>query len=269
MGTIKPSLGLDVSFLRKLKVLSEFDEESIGYFLGHAHIKRYSKGKLLFLQGDDVKTFYIVRSGWIKLFRNIEDGTEVITDLCKEGDLFSKSAMIDGTTHPTCGQVVEEAIIYEIPARILRDSIKSNLKMALNMISYLSNSINSLDRQVEHLSIMNADQRVGCFLLNLCTSTKESRVRVKLPCNKELIANYLGMKPETFSRALAKLKKIGVTSGPDYIEINDIWVLHRYTCSSCSCEGNCLSRPQISSDRSDALVCSMSVDSQSNYTLPM
>lgn len=269
MGTIKSSIGLDISFLRKLKVLSEFDEEAISYFLGHAHIKRYSKGKLLFLQGDDVKTFYIVRSGWIKLFRNIEDGTEVITDLCKEGDLFSKTAMLEGSTHPTCGQVVDEAIIYEIPARILRDSIKSNLKIALNMISYLSNSINSLDRQVEHLSIMNADQRVGCFLLNLCPATKESRARVKLPCNKELIANYLGMKPETFSRALSKLKKIGVTSGADYIEINDIWTLHRYTCSSCSCEGNCLARIRSSADRADSLVCNIAHENVSPYPLPV
>jgi len=241
--TLQPSYRTDVSFFKSLKMLSEFDEKHIIYFIENARIKRYDKGKLLFLQGDPVNSFQIVRSGWVKLFRNIEDGTEVVTMLCKEGDLFSKSAMSEGAIRPTCAQVVEEAIIYEVPARILQDAVKKDLSMALGMISYLSNSINLLNKQVEHLSIMNADQRVGCFILHLCINSKTSHAKVKLPCNKELIANYLGMKPETFSRSLPKLKKIGVTVDSDYVEINDIATLQRYTCVSCSSVGACAACP--------------------------
>src|SRR4051812_34733730 len=122
MVTIKSSTVFDTSFFKSLKIFSDFSDEHIAYFLEHACIKRYDKGKLLFLQGDAVNTFYIIRGGWVKLFRNAEDGTEIITALCTEGDLFSKSAMVGGATHPTCAQVVEEAIIYEIPARILKEA---------------------------------------------------------------------------------------------------------------------------------------------------
>jgi CRP-like cAMP-binding protein len=239
VATIKISSSPDTSFFRNQTFLSDFGDEYIGYFLGHAYLKRYLKGKLLFLQGDPVTSFYIVRHGWVKLFRNLEDGTEVITALCKEGDLFSKSALIEGTNHQTCAQVAEEAIIYEIPAHILRDYIKKDLKLALSMISYLSNSINLLDRQIEQLSTMNADQRVGCFLLHLCITAKGTTAKVRLPCNKELIANYLGMKPETFSRSLAKLKTIGVHTKSDDVEIADIPSLRKYICTSCTNTSTC------------------------------
>ncbi len=243
MATIKASNTLDSSFFKSLKILSELGDEYILYLLEHALIKRYDKGKLLFLQGDPVTTVYIIRSGWVKLFRNTVDGTEVITSLCKEGDLFSKSAMVGKETHPTCAQVVEEAIVYEIPARILKESIKRDLKLALNVISYLSTSINLLDKQVEHLAIMNADQRLACFLLHLCTNAKGPSVKIKLPCNKELIANHLGMKPETFSRSIPKLRPVGVVEKSDHIEINDINTLRNYTCVSCTSAGACIACP--------------------------
>ena len=93
MATIKASATMDTSFFKSLKILSEFGDEYISHLLENAYIKRYDKGKLLFLQGDPVTTFYIVRSGWVKLFRNTVDGTEVITIVGKSWDLHVIDAL--------------------------------------------------------------------------------------------------------------------------------------------------------------------------------
>jgi CRP-like cAMP-binding protein len=244
MATIKTSTVFHINFFRSLPIFVGFTDENINYYLENARIKRYDKGKVLFLQGDVVTMLYIVRSGWIKLFRNTEDGTEAVITLCKEGDLFSKAAMLENAVHPACGQVVEEAIIYEIPSPIIRESVKKDHKLALNVISYLSNNINLLGKQVEHLSIMTTDKRVACFLLHLCTNETTNSTVIKLPCSKELLANYLGMKPETFSRALLKLKKASVRVESDHIAIDDLYALRKYTCISCSSAGNCIACPK-------------------------
>jgi CRP-like cAMP-binding protein len=244
MATIKTSTVFHINFFRSLAIFAGFNDENINYFLENSRIKRYDKGKVLFLQGDHVNTLYIVRSGWIKLFRNTEDGTEAVITLCKEGDLFSKAAILENAIHPACGQVVEEAIIYEIPSILMRESVQKDHKLALNVINYLANNINLLGKQIEHLSIMTTDKRVACFLLHLCNSDAENSTVVKLPCSKELLANYLGMKPETFSRALLKLKRAGVRVEADHIAIDDLHALRRYTCVSCSSAGNCIACPK-------------------------
>ncbi len=44
---------------------------------------------------------------------------------------------------------------------------------------------------------------------------------VRLPLHKNLVALYLGLQPESLSRALAKLREYGVRTVPDGIEISD------------------------------------------------
>jgi CRP/FNR family transcriptional activator FtrB len=52
------------------------------------------------------------------------------------------------------------------------------------------------------------------------------RATVRFPYDKRLVADELGMKPESLSRALAKLAKLGVESRPDntvvIAEIDDL-----------------------------------------------
>ena len=244
MATVQTSSLPDVRYFKSLNALSGLSEKYIAYFLENARIKRYGKGKILFLEGDCVTSFYIVRSGWGKLFRNTEDGAEVITNFCKAGDLFSKSSITEESAHLSSAQIVEEAIIYEIPAHILRDAVKKDISLALGILSDLSNSLNTLNKQIEHLSIMSSDQRIGCFFLHLLLYGNHQSSKAKLPCNKEALANYLGMKPETFSRSLPKLKAIGVTVNSNYIEINSAMALRNHTCVSCSSAGACPACPE-------------------------
>ena len=54
-----------------------------------------------------------------------------------------------------------------------------------------------------------------------------------LPCEKQLLAERLGMKPESLSRSLSKLRAQGVHAGrPDIVDIDDIDVLRAFWQSS-------------------------------------
>jgi hypothetical protein len=50
----------------------------------------------------------------------------------------------------------------------------------------------------------------------------------ELPFDKSLIARRLGMKPETFSRALAKLRGIGVETQGATVNVEDLDRLRAY-----------------------------------------
>ena len=55
--------------------------------------------------------------------------------------------------------------------------------------------------------MQNAPQRIGCFFLSLCPEDKKKNIVFHLPYNKALIAEILGMKSATFSRALNILRQ--------------------------------------------------------------
>jgi hypothetical protein len=65
-------------------------------------------------------------------------------------------------------------------------------------------------------------------------------VTLHLPYDKTLIASRLGMKPETFSRALAKLKEqTGIRIVGPTVYIDRLQTLVSYTCNHCSTHFPC------------------------------
>ena len=76
-------------------------------------------------------------------------------------------------------------------------------------------------RQIEQLQVRSGTQRVADFLLKLCPVREGSAV-VALPYDKSLLASRLGMKPEGFSRALARLRELRVRTDRDHVPGSDV-----------------------------------------------
>jgi hypothetical protein len=71
-------------------------------------------------------------------------------------------------------------------------------------------------------------QRIAGFLLDQVKNTS-GPATVALPYEKSLIANRLGMQPESFSRALARLRGLGVTVERESVHIRDVGKLAEFT----------------------------------------
>jgi hypothetical protein len=69
----------------------------------------------------------------------------------------------------------------------------------------MSRSRKQQDKELEHRTKCSSAHRL--FLLRLCNLDADGPIRLNLPYHKTLIASRLGMKAETFSRALAKLRQ--------------------------------------------------------------
>ncbi len=80
----------------------------------------------------------------------------------------------------------------------------------------------------------SAPQRIAAFIIGL-DPRSDGPAEMALPFEKSLLANRLGMKPESFSRALARLRPYGVTIEKETITISDLGLLREFAC--CSDEG--------------------------------
>lgn len=195
------------------------------------------KGEIIFTQGESAEFLYIVLSGWVKLFRETNKGHESIAGLCTHGDLFGEAVLCDGSHYPFNAQVVEDAVVMRIPAAVIRKRIKEDGDFSTKMIHAISKRLNALEMKLEHMALMTAPQSIGCYILKLCHTKKEKhKVSVLLPYDKTLVATFLGIKLETFSRALAQLREIGVSVNGHMITVADVNKLQEYVCLSCSQE---------------------------------
>lgn len=216
-------------------LLENVDESTLSRLAAQARLRKAAKGSFLFMQGDEAQALYVIQQGWIKLFRQTLDGDEVVVDILHDGFIFGDSSLVEGNHYSSGAQAVEQSELLEIPSAALREAVESSHRFSLNLLASFARRRRQKDKEIEHLTLKNAPQRIGCFLLRLCSADAKGTVTLHLPYDKMLVAARLGMQPETFSRALGRLKEeTGVkTQGPSVI-IPSIERMIEYTCSACS-----------------------------------
>lgn len=190
----------------------------------HCHQKPHTKGQQLFEAGDKASSFFIILSGWVKLFRISREGEETIIHVFGPGESFAEAAVFrEQGTYPVNAQAVSDVEIIEIPRSFFIHKIEEDSQFALHILASISSRQHYLVGQLEQITTRTAPQRIGTFLLRFCQKkdVQNGAIVVDLPYDKSLISTRLNIKPETFSRALAKLKPYGVSSDGRRIIIND------------------------------------------------
>lgn len=202
--------------------------------------KKFSKNEIIYIQEDKAQYIYFIKSGWVKIFTETIDGEEAIMDVLPANHIFGDQAIIEGSNLSHSAESVEETEIVLMKIDKVRDLIKESTQFSMNILKLLAEKQKFRDKELEHLSLQNTPQRIGCFLLRLCKSEDESNITLNLPYDKSLIASRLGMKAETFSRALNKLKdETGISIKGSSINISSVSKLSSYCCSACSSSFPC------------------------------
>lgn len=193
------------------KALTLFDgieRNAIDDFIDAGRTLACKKGKLLYHEGDKATHFYIVCSGWVKLFRVTEEGDEVNLSMLTAGSITGENALFERGRFACSARVVEDARIIALPLSLLKSRLGADIRLAHNMMAYMVKNQRHREVMLEDFMLYSAPQRIGCFLLALCPETKQTDGAViTLPYDKKLIASTLGMKDATFSRALNVLRE--------------------------------------------------------------
>ena len=230
------------SKLGKLSLFEELPEKILVHFNEKSRFLAYPKGKLLFFHGDKAEWFFVIVKGWVKLFRETIEGSEAVIDVLTEGDVFGENSIFNDEQYIFSAEVVEDVEFIAFPTSLLKYYVEKEKQVAINLLSSMSKNQRLQSREIEHLNVQNAPQRIGCFLLRLCKENRQNKIILHLPYDKTLIAARLGMKPETFSRALSKLKNdTDIKISGSTVTITNIQKIIDYTCNHCSqsfsCEG--------------------------------
>ena len=232
----KPAPFVDIhAECAQLPLLRGASPSIVEAFTSKAQLRTLAKGKVMFIQGDEAEWFYLIKRGWVKLFRETIDGSEAVIDVLTRGHSFGEGSLFDDGAYGYSAEVVEEAQVIAMPTSVLKTAIEEDKQIAMNMLTSMSHYRRQQSQEIEHLNLQTAPQRIGCFLLRLCPTNVSGEVKLNLPYDKTLIAARLGMKPETFSRALGKLKsETSLQVNGASVMIPDVQELMRYTCNHCS-----------------------------------
>lgn len=195
--------------------------------LAGARIRDFDRGATIFLQGERASGIYIVAEGWVKLYRIAPNGAEAVVGVFTKGASFGEAVAFRHDTYPVAAEAVTDCTLIRIEADSFLRMIRESPEVAISILSATFTHLHSLVAQVEALKAQTGSQRVAEFLLELAPCPA-GPCEVTLPYDKVLIAGRLGMKPESLSRAFARLKDHGVVIRQNVAAIADVAALRDF-----------------------------------------
>ena len=141
-----------------------------------------------------------------------EDGREQILGFPMPGDILGMEA-IDGGAHSTTVIALDLCAIVEIPFEAVEALAAENPAVARFLYHRMSAALRDEHGWMAALGLLNADERVAAFLLDLSqrfSARGFSARRFMLRMTRAEIGSFLGLTLETVSRVFSRFQKLGL-----------------------------------------------------------
>ncbi len=211
----------DLRVASRIPIFSGLKPQTVERLIAPASVMSLKHGDCLFRQGDVSSAFFIIVDGWVKLYRLTLGGDEAIIHILTKGESVAEAVAFTGSRYSATAEAVSNARVVRIPADYLVRCIHEMPDIALAIIASTSQRLHRLVQEIEHLKAQSGIQRVAEFLAALCPPGSGPHT-ITLPYDKTLIAGRLGLKPESLSRAFAKLRRVGVEVRASHVIVRDV-----------------------------------------------
>ncbi len=174
--------------------------------LASAERRPFAEGESLFGHGDVATRFFLLRSGFVKLYRLSPEGDEKIMRLIRPSQTFAESILfMDAPRYPVHGEGVEAGELVSFDRDTFLGILQESFATCRAVMAQMTRRIQAHWDEIETLALQNSRYRVVHYLLGLVPSGAEGRLAVTLPTRKMVIAAHVAVTPETLSRTLRAL----------------------------------------------------------------
>lgn len=216
----------DLDLCAQAPLFAALERKDLGILLEQAQSVAYAESGLLFSQGDASDRFFVVLEGRVNLFALTETGDQSIIEVFDPIATFAEAAMFSSGKFPLNCEVVAGSRLVHVPAGPFLKRLSENRQLAFHLMSGLSRWQLRMIHEITELKSKSPGQRLASFLLALAKE-REGSAQVRLPITKAVLASRIGIAPESLSRALGRLKAVGVESHGREVVLTDLDALRR------------------------------------------
>jgi len=180
-------------------------DQQIALINDNSHIIKHKKGESIFMQGRPVSHIILIKTGLIKLFKQIDVKSDIILDILSAEQFIGLTFMYYDNLYPYSAASLEEGEMIYINSRVFKDILTENGKYAVQMMTILSSRMVFLIDRMITFRRKQIPGRIAEMLLyfskNICKNDF-----MTLPLSRHEIADLVQSTKETVSRTLTEFK---------------------------------------------------------------
>jgi CRP/FNR family transcriptional regulator, cyclic AMP receptor protein len=218
--------------LARTEVFNGLEERELGEVAQVAVPRNWDRGEVIFREGDNGDTCYLLRSGAVVLTREHQDGRMVALAELRAGALFGELAMFRGETRSATAEAIEATTAVALLAGDVQRLIRRNPALALKLLAALAERVSRTNERLLQQSFQTVAGRVASAVLAQVVARQAEGAPegdVLIRSTQAEIANLAGTSRESASRFLATLERAGVvTLGRGKVTVHEPQRLRNY-----------------------------------------
>jgi CRP-like cAMP-binding protein len=221
-----------IALLRAVPVFSELGEEELARVADVAVPRQFVAGEVVFREGDESSTCYIVRHGRARAVREHPDGRSITLANFGPGDIFGELAMFDDERRSATIETLEDTEAIAILGGDMRRLLSEHADIAVKLLASLGRRLRETNERLARQSFQTVQSRVASVLLQLVAGARSEGAEegdVLITSTQASLAQLAGSSRESASRFLAVLERAGIiTQGRGKLVVHDPSALERY-----------------------------------------
>ncbi|MDO8908281.1 MAG: Crp/Fnr family transcriptional regulator [Pseudohongiella sp.] len=165
--------------------------------------KTLQAGEHLFRQHQPVHAIFGVKSGRVRLYRDLADGSSVTLHVARTGTAFAEATLFAERYHCHAIAEINSIVVTLDSAEVLR-AMSLNPDLAINLSRQLAAQVRDMRALLSLRDIRSADERLLAWLRQRANS---QTLTIYLDRTWTGISEELGLSKEAVYRSLAKLQQ--------------------------------------------------------------
>jgi CRP-like cAMP-binding protein len=201
-----------VSYLKKNSLFRHVNKSGLKDIAGQISLVDVKKGNIIYFQGDQPESVYLVEKGYVKLSRITPDGRELTLSIFKTNDMFGEVAMLNRIPHDTAAEAITGCTLFQINRSNLFQILNSYPSVAIEVSALVGHRLSKLEEKFQITVSRDISSRIACALLYLAEEFgKPTRkgVIISLPLTHLEIASFIGSTRETTCVTLNQFRRKG------------------------------------------------------------
>ena len=196
-----------LAFLKQVPLCAHLADQELITFSQDLKLREYAKGQIVFEQGDQGHSLYIVLSGKVRVFRLTPSGLETTLTILGTGDLVGEFAAIDDQPRSASARAIGKCALLQISAETFSGHVRELPKLALGLMQVLVAKTRWTAAFAETIAQYDAAGRLLHILLLFNEKFGEEQKQgqtylLDLGLNQTDLASLVGVRREWVNRIL-------------------------------------------------------------------
>jgi len=175
--------------LKKLDWFNELPDEMLDALAQKVHKRNLSRDEYLFHKGEKGDSLFIINSGWVKVFTEDSQGSEVVLNQVGSGEIIGEMALLDNEPRSAGVVALTETNVLELKRDDFMDILKQQPDLALSVIRNFSSRMRYNTIYIEKVTEMS--KRVAKGDYSFIGETQPVQAGDKRPSAQDTIGQLL------------------------------------------------------------------------------